>query len=74
LLRQHVVERTRHFSQIRCREIALVPLWGEACGQQQCIVLPERNVERRGQAVDHLAAWRSAPKLEKAQALVPVFW
>ena len=67
MLLQHVVEGAVDDFQAWRRPVALAPSWRIAGSQQQRVLLPQRQVHRRGQAQDHVAARRSAAGLDEAQ-------
>jgi hypothetical protein len=67
LLRQHVVEGPHHLRQLRRREVALAPYRRKSGGEQQRVLLAQRQVEGGGEAQDHVAAGSGAAGFEEAQ-------
>jgi hypothetical protein len=67
LLRQHVVERAHHLRKLGRGERAFPPHRRETGGQQQRVLLAQRQVERRRQAQDHVAARRGAAGFQEAE-------
>src|SRR5437660_7743475 len=67
LLGHDIVERVADLRKLRRGKIGLLPNRRETGGKQQRIVLTQGDVERRGQADDHVATGRRASDLQEAQ-------
>jgi hypothetical protein len=67
LLPQHEVEGGADRSECGRAEIVLLPARCKPGRHQEAVVLAQRQIERRRQAVHHGAARRGASELEKAQ-------
>jgi hypothetical protein len=67
LLRQHVVERAIHLRELGAGEVALMPHRREAGGEQQRILLAQRDIEHGAKPQHHLARRLGTAGFEEAQ-------
>jgi hypothetical protein len=67
LLGHHVVQCTADLCKLRRAEIGLPPDRRKTRGHQQCIVLTQGDIERRGEPDHHVTTGRRSPHFKEAE-------